>query len=331
MTRLKPRALALALPLAAACWGCSLTKPDPGPDGSAAGPTDGPLSRFGKQAADLGQLIAPRRNALKIMIASRPIEDSVLGDDLWQAADEQAIDSEIRRKLEANGLRLGVIEGALPPEVEKLLDPENPPTERIDPVVYAQPDGIAYPITTGPSTPAEKSTLFLSQGGSAIGRDYELARGSFRVTAHQDTGALGRVKLRVVPEIHHGQIARRVGADPTAGPFDPQQFVYRDGQEEESFRDLAATLSVTPDQVLVLGCWPERAGSLGHFMLTEPESGSDRVLRKVIFIWASASSGSNIPWIDPVTPPSHLLPIDPDELDAGPAATTASANSKPGR
>lgn len=307
---------AVALSLLVACSGCSLTKPEPNAEGSAAGPTSNPLARLGRQASELGQLIAPSRNALKIMIASRPVEDPALGDALWQVVDEQAIDSEVRRKLEANGLRFGVVDGHLPTEVEKLLDPENPPTERIDPVVYAQPDGVAYPIGAGPTTPAERVTLFLNKGGSAVGRDYEQARGVFRVTATQQPGEPGTVKLRVVPEIHHGPIARRVGADTQAGPFDPQQFVYHDGQEEESLRELAATVSLQPDQVLVLGCWPEKTGSLGHFLLMEPEPGSDRMLRKVIFIWASSTSGSSIPWIEPVTPPKQLQPIDPEELDS---------------
>lgn len=308
-------ALLASLP-AIAGLGCSLTKPDA--DAASAGSTvttpTGAIARLGRGAAELGLLVTPRRNALKVMIASRPVEEPALGDDLWRAADEQVVPAELRRKLEANGLRLGVVDGALPASVEDLLDPDKPPTERIDPVVLALPDGDATPIGAGPAAPLERLSLFFSQDGGAVGKDFDNARGAFRVSANQKSGDDPSIALRIVPEVHHGPFQRHYAADANPAAFEPQQIIYKDGQQEESFRDLAATIDLGPDQVLVLGCWPGRSGSLGHFLLTEIEPGTDRLLRKVILIWATTTTTTSIPWVEPVTPPEHLQPIDPDEL-----------------
>lgn len=297
--------------------GCSLTKPETAVDAADGGVSTGALARLGKATNDLGQIIMPKRNALKVMIASRPLEDPALGDALWQVADEQAIEPELRRRLEANGLRMGLVDGTLPPEVERLLDPEAPPDDRVEPVVSSNPDGDSTLIEVGPMSPLERISLFLSQDGQAIGKDYERAKGYFRVTATQESGELIGMKVRATPELHHGPMARRYGADTNAGPFQPQEFIYRDGQLEETFRDLAATVSMNPDQVLVLGCWPERKGSLGHYMMTETETGTDRVSQRVVFLWATRTTGNTIPWVEPVEPPSHLQPMDPEELGEG--------------
>jgi hypothetical protein len=63
--------------------------------------------------------------------------------------------------------------------------------------------------------------------------------------------------------------------------------VLKDGQQEDTLRELAATLVVRPNQMVVLGCMPDRPRSLGHFLFTEPEANSDRLLQKVLLLWAS--------------------------------------------
>ena len=222
--------------------------------------------------------------------------------------------------MEANGLRVGVIDGALPPTVESLLSPEAPPSDRIDPVVIAVPDGHATPIMLCPDVPAERMTLFLSLDNGAVGRDYDAAQGFVRVTADR---AGGGVALRVVPEIHHGNEQLRYAPMENVGPFEPEQFVMKDGRLEESFRELAATLNLAPGQALIVGCWPDRPGSLGHFLMTKAEPQSDRLLQCVLFLWATPASAGAIPWVEPVAPPTGLQAVDPGELglDAAPAGS----------
>jgi hypothetical protein len=305
----------LVLSLTTVLAGCSLTKPDANPQGTTPAGPGHALTRFGGENGELGRLIAPRHNALKVMIASRPIEEPVLGDEVWQIADEQIVPPEIRHRLEANGLRLGVLDCPLPPTVEDLLDPTKPPPDRIDPVVFALPNGNSVPVGAGPSTAVEQLSLFFNEDGSAIGKDFHNARGAFRVTATQKLNNEASIDIRIVPEVHHGNMGRHFAADTNPAAFEPQQLIYHDGQQEESFRDLAATIALRHDQVLIIGGWPQRKGSLGHFLMTEAEIGTDRLLQKVIFLWATPTSNTAIPWVEPVTPPKDLLPVDPDELE----------------
>ena len=101
------------------------------------------------------------------------------------------------------------------------------------------PDGDSMLVPLG--APAASVSLLLSQEGHATGKTYEDARGAFRLTATQEGDA--GVSLRIVPEVHHGAFRRRVGADPAPGDFAPRQFLFKDGQEEETFRALAATMT----------------------------------------------------------------------------------------
>jgi len=111
-----------------------------------------------------------------------------------------------------------------------------------------------------------------------------------------------------MPEIHHGPVQRRFSTDANADEFAPQQFLMTDGQQEESLRELVASLTVQPGQVLVVGCRPNLPHSFGHFLLTEPEPHSDRMLQRVLLLWAARSEANGLA---PIEPPQDLEPIDP--------------------
>src|SRR4051812_27922595 len=280
---MNPRTVAFLLAVLAVA-GCTLNKSELRRDNL--------LTRLGAG----GQVIEPRRCALQVAILSRPLRDQALDAGLWNVADEQAVVPEVRRALEANGLRVGLITGGLPAEVESILNA--PPPNKIDPSQILLPDGDHTLISTNEAMPL--ASLLLSRDNRAFGKDYDDASGWFRVTAKQE-GPDG-VSLRFVPEIHFGPVQHAFGAVSNPGTYAPQRFVVKDGQEEETLRDLAATLVLQPGQVAVLGCRPEKEQSLGTFLFTQPEVNSDRLLQKVLLIWASRSS-QGLPVLEPVDPP----------------------------
>ncbi|HWE35213.1 MAG TPA: hypothetical protein VG406_01475 [Isosphaeraceae bacterium] len=284
----RARGLALAMAGVAAVAGCH--------SGARRGDQD-------NGAGGRPRLVLPKRCLLKVAIIPRRLGDRVINEVLWGAADEQAVAPEVRRALEANGLRVGVIPGALPTEVQELL--RAGPPHKIDPAIYAQIDGDPALIPISPKVAVKNLLLVLD--GRATGRDYRDATGLLRVAASRD-GTAG-VSLRIVPEIHHGEVRHRVSADLPTGPFEPLQLTQRPGQEEENFRDLAATLAVEPGQVAVVGSRPDRRGSLGDFLMTEAEPNSDRLLQKVLLIWATRA-----PDVSEGAAPETLQPIDPETL-----------------
>ena len=293
---MRPTTTTLAALGLATLVGCSLIHPQ-----GAEGPAKGLLG--GKKGEPGDQVIAPKRCALQVAILARPLKDAALNDDLWGGADEQVVPADVRRALEANGLRVGVATGSLPAAVRKVLDA--PPPNKVEPKVIVLPDGNGTLIDLKAATP--QVTLLLNRNGAAAGKDYQDATGSFRLTATGD-GASG-VSVRVVPEVRHGPVRRQYDGAPNAGSFEPQQFVVKDGQAEETFRDLAATLALKPNQVAVVGSLPDRRRSVGDFLLTEPEPGSDRLLQKVILIWA-ATDAAALPGLL-AAPPAVLEPVDP--------------------
>ena len=278
--------------LALALSGCSLLKAKPPGDGRKdpdvkAASAEGPAPLDDARAVgdpSAGRVLAPRRCELTVAIPSRPVDDPVLAEAIWRLADDQAVPAETRKALEANGLRMGVIVGGLPTEVEALFRTSAP--DHVEPSHISLPDGDHTLIQIGSAVP--QASLLLSRRDSASGKEYADAVGAFRLTASQS--GPGGVALRFVPEIHHGPVRHDFAAAPNANPLAPQQFVVKNGQQEEALSDLAATLTLQPGQIVVLGARGDRDRSLGSFLFTQTELNSDRVLRKVLLIWAVPSN-----------------------------------------
>jgi hypothetical protein len=244
-------------------------------------------SRAGTTHARTGQLITPKRCALQLAVLARPVGDRVLNDVLWGVADEQVVPEETRRVLAANGLRVAKMPGGLPAEVESLLHAK--PPDKVEPTFVNIPNGEHTLFCLGPAVP--KLSLILNRDDRTVGRDFDDASGFLRLTASHD-GPNG-VAVRIVPELHFGPIQHRFGADTNMGAFSVNQFVAKDSQEEETFRELAATLTLQPSHVLVVGCFPDHKNSLGTFLFTEAEANSDRLMQKVLFVWAHQTSALN--------------------------------------
>jgi hypothetical protein len=240
-----------------------------------------PENLFGRIGRQNGQVIEPRKCMIQVAILNRPLRDPVINDSVWKIADEQAIPPEMRRSLEVNGLRIGQITGDLPPELEAVL--EAPPPHKVEPASFLLDDGEQTLISI--SEPVDQATLLLNRQNHPYGKDFEAVSGFFRVNvSHSGTSG---VLLRFTPEIHHGAVQRSYQPLPGATPYAPQQFKISDGQQEETLRDLAATLTLEHGQVAVLGCRPEQEGSLGHFLFTQSQAHGDQRRQKLILVWAS--------------------------------------------
>ena len=267
--------------------------------------TGGALRKDGIVAPKLGggSVVAPKRCVLRLMIAERPPGDSALGEAVWLAVDEQALDADARRVLQMNGLRIGRIAGDLPREVQEVLTA--PPPKKIEPQTIVLPEGDHSLIDTGTAATPSLS-LMLGQKDKVVGKVYEDARGFVRVTAtfEGDDG----VGLRIAPELHHGPVQQGWGVAAGGTAMTPGQIISKPGQKEEVFRDLACTVVLKPGQVLVLGGRHDKRGSLGDFLFGSIGPDADRPSEKVIFIWAGRSGSDDS--AAPIPPPG-LLAIDP--------------------
>jgi hypothetical protein len=237
---------------------------------------------FNTNATRPGRVLEPNYCKVDSAIVSRPVGDKVVDASLWNVADEQAVPLELRQALEANGLRIGVISGSLPADVADAFRP-SPPRKETQWVHIALPEGQHTPIVLGGKT--ESVTLLLNHRGKVDGRDYHEASGRF-ILSPGHRGPKG-VTLRLVPEIHHGETRRTIAPLQDAGPFAPQEFAIKDGQQEDILRELATSIDVQPGQTVVIGCRPRQARSLGTFLFTQPEPSSDRMLQSVLLLQAT--------------------------------------------
>jgi len=246
---------------------------------------------------------APKQCILRVMVASRPEGDPGLSEAIWRVADEQAVEPEVRRVLQANGIRIGRASGELPLEVREVLSA--PPPRRVETLTIALPDGEHTLLDPG-TPPTGSLSLILGQKDKVVGKVYQDARGFVRLTAGFD-GDDG-VSLRIAPELHHGPLQQGWGIAPGATTMTPGQIISKAAQKEETFRDMAATVVLKPGQIAVIGGRHDKRGSLGNFLFGAEEPDSDRPIERVIFVWATRSERGKG---DPVSPPQGLVPFDP--------------------
>ncbi len=251
--------------------GCALEKDENRPQGV--------FNRIGGHGN--GQVLEAKRCVLKVAILKRPLQDPALNEIIWRAADEQLFTVNERHALDANGLRVGRVVGDLPIEVESVLNDETP-QKKVTPSMFAMESGDPALIMSG--DPVEQVSLIVTRDKRATGKDYRNASGFLRVVPkHDGTQA---VLMRIVPEIHYGDVQKTWQAAPNTGQA-PQEFTTKFAQPEDVFRELGINLVLEPHQVAVIGCKPERTASLGSFLLTQSEPNSDLKYQKLILIWAS--------------------------------------------
>ncbi|AMV35983.1 hypothetical protein [Planctomyces sp. SH-PL62] len=253
----------------AGAWGCNPRKDQIRPDNL--------LGRIGNRQ---GEIIEPKKCALRMAVVTRPFRDPVVNEIAWRAVDEQSVAPEERLALQANGIRMGRITGDLPRELEALLNA--PPPHKVEPITFLVPEGTQELLTV--CDKVDQASLLLNLDRRVTGKDYSEASGFYRVTPeHYESGS---VSLRLTPEIHHGDVQRSYQPLQQPSPYSPQEFKIADGQQQESLRDLTANLVVEPDQAVVLGCLPDQERSLGAFLFTASADHPDRRSQRLVLIWA---------------------------------------------
>lgn len=209
--------------------------------------------------------------------------DPEINRTLWSEIDELQLPPDLRRRLAANGFRAGLIGGQLPAALERLMQPGQAPAPTSaeanvadlvhEPVVRSRRlqvrEGQAPApriIVTGEQQPhPELTVLVRSDVGEVNGRSFHAARGLFTVSVFPL--ADGRVRVELLPEVEHGEPRKQFvlqGEGYAKLEFRPAT---------EVFSDLRLAATLAPGQILVVGPWPDRPGTLGHHYLSEPLSG----------------------------------------------------------
>jgi hypothetical protein len=239
---------------------------------------------------------SPDSVTLEILEARIPLDEDGRADQLWRQVDEQALDPELRRRLLANGLRAGVLRGGVPDELsdllgltseapkessERVITPESAVPRRTQRIVQLTRQGQRSIQTTDVLTEA---SVILSDDGQLRGKTYRQVEGRYELRASSAPGQ--RVNVRLVPELHHGELKNRYSGG------DQGAFLYMPSREREAFDKLTIDVKLAAGEMLVLGCLPEAEASLGGVLHTATVKG--RRERELVLVRALESPPSEI-------------------------------------
>jgi hypothetical protein len=232
--------------------------------------------------------MSPSSVAMEIIFARFPVGDLEINGKLWEEVDEQHFPAELRQQLGKHGFRVGLVGGQVPTALAKLLALK----EEAPAVGEAQRANVAE-LATKPrvtllhqQTRAGKRTevvasgvyehlpVLVSDSGELHGETYSQAQGLLAVTAFPQ--ADGRVKLELLPEIHHDQAKQHWIGDQT-------MFRLEMSRPKRALDNLKISAVLTPGTMFLLTCQPDRPGSLGHYFFTEGDS-KDHLEQKLLVL-----------------------------------------------
>jgi hypothetical protein len=212
---------------------------------------------------------APRTIPVELVFVRHLESDPQLTDELWQLADEQLLPVDVRRRLNANGLRVGVVSARLPPALAaRFAAAGTDSTENtgLEPP-FAETAGITR--RTLRLLPGRENEIVSASGlaeAVLLERHDEGVRGG----TYRDASAVfalrawpaadGRVRMQIGPFVKHGPHERTWVGDDGA-------FRLETGQRRESLDGLRFEADVSNESVLLIGCAGAPASSVGDTFL----------------------------------------------------------------
>lgn len=203
--------------------------------------------------------------ALEILFVERPINDPLLGSQLWDEVDQiGSLPPDERKALEEAGFRVGRV-GANPPLALQTLmglstDLGAKEERRLVGHPVRLPSGAETEINTGVLHPQCTIKIPLPDGTET--RSFENVRGIFRMKASRLQDGWARIEF--LPEIHHGQIKNRPVA--VAGEWQVPTT-----QAVEKLYCLKFTLDLNLGEMVVITGEPEPKDTVGSHFFHAPE------------------------------------------------------------
>jgi hypothetical protein len=248
--------------------------------------------------------MSPNSVALEIISVRFPLGDPEVNGRLWNEVDEQHFPAELRQQLAKNGFRAGVIGGQMPDVLGKLLELKEKSPEPGEPQ-KANPAELEANSRVSPrhlqtragcrseviaSGVYDNLPVLVSEAGELRGVTYSEAQGVLALTALPQ--ADGRVRLEVVPELHHGQARPHFVGDQAMWRLET-------GRSRKTLDEMKISALLAPGTILLLGSMPDRPGSLGHYFFTE---GDDKIQQKLLVVRLCQTQHDDL-----VTPPPLRL------------------------
>ena len=227
---------------------------------------------------------------LDLFFVRVPLGAPLANEQLWADADEQQLPADLRVRLADHGFRVGVLGSQIPPALEKLVDDplakekaavtdDAETTSQIkaitDPNAVTQFEAeprvmqrhlqlrAGMPSEIIASKERESLVLLESQDGLVGGRTYRKGLGVLQLKSFPQ--ADGRVRIEVVPELHHD--------DPKIEYVDQAgAWIHDVRRPRRTFPELKVDATLAPGEMLVITNLPDQSGTLGYHCFTESTS-----------------------------------------------------------
>jgi hypothetical protein len=252
-------------------------------------------------AADRPQRTA-RTMHVEVLFVRTDEHDAALREELWTYVDEQALGADMGRRLNANGLRAGIVTGHLPQHLADRFAAAGDEAAAGD-IVGFDPALSRRHLQLLPGKPSEivsaanlpSLVVLEQQDGEVCGATYLDATPQLAIRAWP--AADGRVRLEVIPEVKHGPVEKSwVGED--------GMFRLETGQRRHRMDHLGIDVTVPTGGFLVVAGAGDEAATVGDGILRDHGRG-DRASVRLIAIRPLHRG------LDPVFAPSDSLG-DPD-------------------
>jgi hypothetical protein len=210
---------------------------------------------------------APDCVTLEIFQVRVPADDKQLAKDLWQAADEQRLDLELRNRLVANGFRAGVIGGVMPDALSRALNLQSELTGDENERVITDDTATSKvsrrvmqfkrnePATIQTSEVQPSLDLLLNTESGVQGKSYQEVQGVYSLRAESVPGQ--QVQVQLVPELQFGELRNRYAGS------DQGIFVVTPSRERKVFDDMRMSVNLSPGEILLVTGIPDAPSSLG--------------------------------------------------------------------
>jgi hypothetical protein len=215
-----------------------------------------------------------------VAVIERTLGDAFLNRELWNEADEEvvhidsepAISLERKRALGKNGFRVGQVGGLLPSKLHDLLTSERScQTRRIE--LHAGHETV---LSCGPPWLQCHYRLFHDDHSATV----DLEKASCELEVVPSLADEGHVRLRCTPRIKHGDV--KTAFVPIRESDGQRRWDRQEDQAEEVYPWLSWTLSLVPNEYVVVGALIADGDTLGEQLFLTREEGRPIVQRLIV-------------------------------------------------
>lgn len=254
---------------------------------------------------------SPDAATLEVFAAPAPPDDPQWAA-LWAEVDEQPLPPELRQQLAKNGFRAGIVGPSVPDALAALLKVTDEPisqeerarapldSEQGIRLTVMQPRaGQRRDLVTSPTH--EQISILQREGGEVRGKTFCKAEGRLILQAFPEVD--GRTRIELSPELQYGEMKNRVASS-------EGMYTWRQERERKQFPELKISAKLSPGQMLLVTCLPDRPGTAGHCFFTQP--GGEQVVQK-LYVFRAAQATPDRSFYDG---PRQSAPISSDSAGA---------------